>query len=421
MPSFALNKKINYGFSTIGEVHKNQSDLIMEATWWNDISSQVAYLYDYYHDDNISKLDDMQSIGDQKKIPIDIKFIMSSTQTYDKDPVSVHIQLRPSQKCNVNYYEEFFSSRYDAHFPCGLYIDIKDSTGKYNRWLIVGEANTHDNQFPTYDVLRCNKVIQYIYDGKKYQVPGVLRSQSSYNSGVWTDYVIETVEDQQKFVVPMNRDTEKLYYNQRLIIDNKVLTEPRTWQITKVNRIAVNGLCLITTAQTMYDEHTDYVELDKDGNIIGMWADYYKSAIEPSDYTPTKKKTELSIIVTSSGIKPEIKCGGSYKKFTANYYDANGESIPFNENGKWSFAMYNADGNFISVDENLVYVAMKPSCSSTVVIDSTCSVSDSDDIEENQIKLKFIGADKYLGNIIRIIYTDNLEYSGYTEVQIVAL
>ncbi len=46
-------------------------------------------------------------------------------------------------------------------------------------------------------------------------------------SGIWTDHITTTTEDQYKFAVPLNRDTEKLYYNQRIIIDNKVLSEPR--------------------------------------------------------------------------------------------------------------------------------------------------------------------------------------------------
>ena len=43
------------------------------------------------------------------------------------------------------------------------------------------------------------------------------------------DFKIQSPEDQQKFIVPLNRDSETLFYSQRMIIDNNVLTEPRVF------------------------------------------------------------------------------------------------------------------------------------------------------------------------------------------------
>lgn len=177
MPSYFTYKKMFEG--TGGQIRKDQSDRIMNASWWEDIQSRVAYIYDYYHDDYITQLNDLHPKEDPKKIPIDIKFVQSSSQTYDKDAVTFHLQLRPGQKCNVDYYDEFFKIRYDAIFPIGLFCDIPDEQGIYNRWLIVDKANYNVTQFPTFEILRCDKVFQYIMDGKKMQVPGVLRSQNS--------------------------------------------------------------------------------------------------------------------------------------------------------------------------------------------------------------------------------------------------
>ena len=84
MPSPIDYRKI-LGCKTNGQVRKEQSDMIMDATWWEDIQSRVVYLYDYYHDDCICQLTGLQSNRDPKKIPIDTKFIMYSSQTYDKD------------------------------------------------------------------------------------------------------------------------------------------------------------------------------------------------------------------------------------------------------------------------------------------------------------------------------------------------
>lgn len=380
MPPFNIYKKINYG--TIGQAHKNESDKIMDATWWNDIQSRIAYLYDFYHDDNKTQLNDMKPTLDPKKIPIDIKFVQSSSQTYDKDYVTFHIQLRPGQQCNVDYYDEFFKDRYQSTFPIGMYIDIEDEQGIYNRWLVVDKANYNVTQFPTYEILRCDKVIQYVFNNIKYNVPGVLRSQNSYNSGIWTDYKVTSVEDQQKFAVPLNRDTENIFYNQRMIIDSGVLSEPRAWKVSKVNRISPNGIARITLAQDKFDQHKDYIELDDNNNVIGMWADYYNDKILPEDYAEPEEKVNINVQITYAGTKPEIKIGGSYKTFTAKIFDGDVE-IPIMNPGTWE---YFVDGNDVS------------------------SMIDNIDDGTGKNKVKFIGDLSFIGKILTIKYTS---YDGY--------
>lgn len=327
MPSPTDYRKI-LGCRTNGQVRKEQSDNIMNDTWWEDIQSRVVYLYDYYHDNHKTRLNNMRSDKDSDKTPVDAKFVMSSSQTYDKDAVTFHLQLRPGQKCNVNYYKEFFGDRYEATWPIGLFVDIPDEQGIYNRWLVVDKANYNVTQFPTFEILKCDKVFQWIIDNTKFECAGVLRSQNSYNSGIWTDLKIETIEDQQKFTVPLNRDTEKLYYNQRLIIDGAVLTEPRAWHITKINRIAPNGISRITLAQDHYDNTKDYIEVNSDGNVIGMWADYYTSSLEPTNY---QKETTVSSSIGFSGANSDIKIGGSYKQYAINFEDGKYRT------GKWEY------------------------------------------------------------------------------------
>ena len=179
MPSLDVYKSLICARGS-GEAKKIESDMIMSETWWEDISSRVAYLYDYYHDSEPLKLRGLHPETDELKQCIDIKFLQSSTQTYEKDQVTTHIQFRPGQKCNIDYYKEVFEDRYGAIWPIGLYCDIQDSDGVYNRYLIVEKANMMNvTQFPTFEVLPCDKIFQYVFDGVKYQVPGVLRSQNS--------------------------------------------------------------------------------------------------------------------------------------------------------------------------------------------------------------------------------------------------
>ena len=182
MPSFELyRKKLGLDGNTQGRVRKNQSDRIMLETWNRDIAAQTAYIYDFYHDSEPLTLRGLDSENDELKTPIDVKFFLHTQQTYDKDTITFHLQLKPGQECNVDYYDEFFKDRYDAIFPVGLYIDIADESGQRNKWLIVNTANFYGNQFPTFEVLPCDKIFQYIYKNKKYQIAGCLRSQNSYN------------------------------------------------------------------------------------------------------------------------------------------------------------------------------------------------------------------------------------------------
>ena len=190
MPSLDLYKKMK-GSNTLGQARIAQANMITEATWNEDLSQRIAYQFDCYHDPNPRWLKNMKPTKDM--IPLDIKFIRHTSQTMDKDSVTFHMQLRPSQQMNVPYYQRYIDS-YENTWPLGLYLLIPDSKGIYNRWLVVAEADGNDIQFPTYELLRCDYTFQYIIDGKKMEVAGVLRSQNSYNSGVWTDYKVTSVK-----------------------------------------------------------------------------------------------------------------------------------------------------------------------------------------------------------------------------------
>ena len=360
MPSFGAYQQI-VGSKTVGEALKHQSDDIMNATWWNDINSTVGYLYDRYHDSEPTTLYGLSPEEDTNKMPIDVKVVKNASQTYEKDYVTTHLLLRPGQKCNVDYYEECFERRYNARFPVGLYIDIKDSDGVYNKWLIVEKANAlNTRQFPTYEILPCDKVIQYIFNGIRYQIAGVLRSQNSYNSGKYTDYVITKPEDQQKLILPCNRDTEKIYYDQRMIIDTGVLTEPRAWSVSKVNRISPNGVIRLTFAQDKFDANRDYIELDEVGNVIGMWADFYNVTEQAED--KIEVITDLHSEIGYSGTSSKLKVGGSYKKLAVSFLKQDEIIEPIE--GEWKFTIDGEDASdvigVIQTDDSSVIKVKAP-------------------------------------------------------------
>lgn len=370
----------------------------MLNTWNRDIQTQTAYLYDYYHDQSSSeslKLFDLHPQDDPQKTPMEIKFIRHASQTYDKDQITFWLQMQPGQQCNLDYYDTVLGKRYDAIFPIGCYVDIMGEDGIYDKWLIVDKANYRGNQFPTFEILPCDFIARWVYDEHKYQCAAVLRSQNSYNSGIWRAYKMTDVEDQQKFAVPMTRETETLWYNIRMIVDTKVETEPRAWHITKVNRISPNGVSRVTLAQDTFDQNRDYIEKDVDGNVVAMWANYWNTNIAPTPIIPDEEYSSITAKITCSG-KQQIKVGGSPKTFTVSYYDERGELLPDFEPGRWWVMI---DGETIGED----------------LFEMT---NDPDNIYK--VKIKFLGDDDYIGKTLTVRNRNN-DIVADIEVAIIAL
>ena len=388
MPSLSTYKKI-VGAHTNGEAHKVESDMVMEETWYDDLQTRTAYFYDYAHDTHPRQFTGLSPEDDKYKVPISIKYMENSSQTLNKDAVSYHIMFKPSQDLEVvSYYKKDYEERWGATFPCGLYVDIPDYRGEYNRWLVVGLAQSNNAQFPTYEILRVNYLFTWIFNRTKYQMAGVQRNQNSYNSGVWMDWVFETPNDVIKFYLPMNEITSQLTYNQRLIVDTKIDTTkgaiPRVWQISKVSRTTPHGIGVYTAAQDVWDPNRDYIEYEVEGDpssILGMYADYYgdSTPIDPSDEpTPVVGTT---VEITASGVSKSIKIGGSSKKLTVKFY-RDGEEIGF-ENGTWS---YTVDGVDVSA----------------LITEDTAS------LDPNQIRIKFADNTAYVGKVLTISYTSTI-------------
>ena len=206
--------------------------------------------------------------------------------------------------------------------------------------MIVAAADDDDTQFPTYELLKCDYTFQFMISNVRMEIAGVTRSQNSYNSGVWLDYKVQSPEDQSKFIVPLNRETEKIYDDLRMIVDARVITEPKVWTVTKVNRIAPNGLVHVTLSQDRFDPNHDFVEKDEDGNVIGMWADYYIRGIEPS--ATSKPVGNIYSAISYSGTQnSQLRIKANPKKFTVTFYDTDGETDY--RDGSWSYAIDGKD------------------------------------------------------------------------------
>ncbi len=205
-------------------------------------------------------------------------------------------------------------------------------------------------------------------------------------SGLWLDYKIQSVEDQQKMALPMSSITETLTYNHRLIVDSRLYNEdsqPRAWLISKTKRISPNGIVIVTMAQDTFDEHNDYIEKDENGNIVGMWASYFNSNIEPTPVIPDEETTPLqpssiTSTITCSG-KPQFKVGGSAKTFTITFNDEDGNVISDHDLGSWQFKF----GDTLAPSELFEITSL----------------------DDGRIKVKFLGDDSYIGKILTVTNT----------------
>lgn len=341
MPSLEMARRIasvkNNGAKTIGQIHKENSDFVMEETFWNDPQSKVCYIYDFFHDDS-PHINFGMTYENTTKTKIDAKFIVSKYQSVDKEQVEYHLMFRPSQKTvfeegdELYYFETDYRRRYSNDDFVGMYVDIPDEKGNYRKWLII--QREEGNQFIKYLIIPCTFNLMWIEvsgsERIKRKMWCALRGQNSYNSGVYTYYATTKMENQDKCWMPLNSITEKIWYttdentNMRVLV-GAVTEHPLAWIVSKVENVKPAGIQKLTFYQSEFNPHTDYVNLETGE----MYADYYQSSIEPtdpSDPTPTPSSNIAKITASTA----TIKVGGSYKTLTVSVFDENGTDITDN-------------------------------------------------------------------------------------------
>ena len=116
-------------------------------------------------------------------------------------------------------------------------------------------------------------------------------------------YKFQQPEDQIKFCLPLNRDTESLYYNTYLVIDANVLTEPRVFQISKINRSNSKGIAVFTCTQELANQHTLKADYDEDGNVVAWWADWNDGQIAPVPAIPINDESTTILALASNRLK----------------------------------------------------------------------------------------------------------------------
>lgn len=407
MPSLKTARRVSDAKTnnarTIGRIHKENSDFVMEYTWDTDVQSKTCYIYDYYHDDfyidefgNKTSLKDGMSYENTNKTKIDAKFIVKSHQSMDKDQVEYYLQFKPSQKTRFSeddelyYFETDYRQRYHNGDFIGLYVDVPDDSGRYHKWLIC--RGEYSNQFPKYLILPCDYELMWIETDGQYRYKrrmwAVLRMQSSYTIGTYTDNIFTHLDNQNKVWLPLNTITENMWYtddeetNMRVLISAPTM-HPLAWRVTKIENIQPFGIQKLTIYSTFFNEKLDYVNLETGE----MYADYYTSDIKPIDPTVPEPATTFTGLITTS--TEFIKVGGSYKTIKLNIYDDRNNDVTK------EFAKAQYEWHFVVDDKE---------CTDDVILR---------DVTYDGFKIKLPNDTSYLGKILKIkiiIFRDDIGY-----------
>ena len=323
----------------MGNALKRQSDAIMDATFTRDIAYKKCYLLDkdvIFPEQTAESYRKAKAVYagkseyDPRKLsgfkPIDAKYLVHTYTSISKpDSVDYYLQFRPNAHGK------------NPNIRVGALVFIPDDLGVYNLWMIVQRDDRP--QFPQFYVLRCDFLAKwYIRDNDVPNYEGVhvdtgtyftwcvARSQSSYNSGVWTDYLTTTVENQKILWTSTNNDTRTITYNQHFTISDNQYSRT-AWEISKRDDMAPVGVTKLTLKQEQAIEIIDdlsWVNITSDelsDTEHGINYDFFKSRVNDKEqHTPADEFIVDDSIISFSGVKPSLKCGGSYKTYTANFY-----------------------------------------------------------------------------------------------------
>lgn len=329
----------------IGQAFKNQSDMIMDATFTRDVAYRKCYLQDkdiIFPEQTLLGYKQAKDVytGKTKYDPselkgfssIDCKFLVNKYYSIQGDTIDYYLQFRPNAHGS------------NPNIRIGAYVFVPDDLGVYNLWLIV--ARDDRPQFPQFYILKCDFLVKWHIsheDAIRYESVhvdvgsyfswAVARIQSSYNSGIWTDYATTSVENQKKLWLPDNCDTQTITYNEHLTISKNPLRRT-AWEITKYIDTEPEGLVKLTLAQQPEYDPVDnltwvnctsenYSETQSGANYdfyCPRHNDMKNHTVMPIIEEPIKYsiEEEYQNKITYSGVNPSIKIGGSYKTFTAD-------------------------------------------------------------------------------------------------------
>ena len=316
-----------------GEARRRNSQKIMDASWMRDVATKPVYVK--WVDSGLPVVDDDDEV-------LYAKYNVKSYHNITGDEISYLLQFRL----------EDLKNRPDI--KVGSYVQIRNEMDEPEWWLIIHFDDRP--QFRQFSILKCLHIFRWVsrVDGKRriYECLGAPRNQSSYNSGVWLDYVFQVPENQQIVIFPTNDDSRTIQYDTKFILGDEKRYPPIVWKTSKIQSSFNGDITRFTMTQEQFNPATDNADL--------MIADYYESAVEPEIFETEETPTVSDLEITYSG-SPAVKAGGGYKKFALKSR-IDGKLVDCTEEVSWSIDFPDGDLKQLetSKSENIIRIKCKP-------------------------------------------------------------
>ena len=208
-------------------------------------------------------------------------------------------------------------------FSLGALVDCFDC-----KWLVT-EVDPNHEQYFSGKMEQCNREIQWQDDETLEIVSQWITMDKPYFSNL-DENAHSTISTRMfKVYLPYDKYSSKLYVDKRIMLE-VIDGNPITYRITSVDistqrfvyKDGIEGFICLYIEQDQYNPKTDRKDL--------MICNY----IDPDSRGNFDKKAEIIPKILFTGEVPEVKIGGSEKKFSAKFIDESGIDI-FAE-PKWS-------------------------------------------------------------------------------------
>ena len=268
----------------MSEMLRMQSNMVIEHTWDRDPNYRQVYV--------VRATNGLPKVTSQHEL-VDVKFNVETYQTIASDEPAYLLQFRHG------------AEKHNPDIAIGSYIYMEDEDGQWKWWMLC--SLDERPQFRQYHILECNWTLRWIVDNKIHTCLAVQRYQNSYSSGLQSGTRITGVDDMTAIWVPTNVNTQTIGYNQRFLISDAGRIPAICYEVSKISDTSPIGLIKFSLVQTTFNDKTDNTEL--------MIADYWSSAVEPSEQD-VEEIISATASITYSGATATIKVGGSAKIFT---------------------------------------------------------------------------------------------------------
>lgn len=237
------------GNGTVGSRLKENSSIIEDITFTNNVNYKRGMLYDW----------DMNELEE-----VDFKLEKHRTNVAEEREIEYFIRFRPGYNPEFKFKDKFF--RNDGKERLGFYIDVPDyDKGTITKWILAGKDDKEI--FDRYNAFKCNWCFEWVDKNDNYHsCIGVLRDYNDSSAKGVNNSLMESsqVEGATSFLMPTNKSTSTINPGTRFMV-NDGFERPQTYEIIKIRDTSPAGTTKVYTRQCLYNQHTDV-----EGNVNNM-------------------------------------------------------------------------------------------------------------------------------------------------------